>query len=145
MNMLATRLLAVLAAGLILAACSREAPPPATAPQAGDEAAAEAPPPPRAAPAAEPEYQIQPFPVSGVPLCDSYASEARRCLNQPGHDNQRRRATERAILELLEDVTPENPGDPPNPWLEGSCRTGIEALARRFPGCDVQNPERAGR
>ncbi len=91
---------------------------------------------PPAAAATVANYEIPPFPLSNVEICDRYASEARRCLNQVASDDERY-AYERDIKSLLEKVTPK-PGESANEWLTSDCRRGLDTLAKRFPQCTVQ-------
>lgn len=81
-------------------------------------------------------YQIPPFPLSNVQICDHYASEARRCLNQVAKEDKRY-AYERDIKSLLKKVTPK-PGQPVNEWLTSDCRRGLDSLAMRYPQCTIQ-------
>ena len=140
----------LLACSLVLAACGKdskqpEAPPAAsTAPavpegQSQPVTAGTAPPQAEATPApagTAAGYQIPPFPVSNVAVCDRYASEARRCLNEYGTDKLRH-AYEHDIRTMLQKVTPKE-GQPVNEWLTGDCRRDLESLALRFKQCSVQ-------
>lgn len=91
----------------------------------------------QAAPAATvASYEIPPFPLTNIQICDHYASEARRCLNQVASDDKRH-AYEKDITTLLEKVTPE-PGQAANEWLTSDCRRGLDTLAKRFPQCTIQ-------
>lgn len=91
---------------------------------------------PPAAAATVASYEIAPFPLSNIQICDQFASEARRCLNQVAPDDQRR-AYEKDINALLQKVTPE-PGQPANEWLTSDCRRGLDTLTQRYPQCAVQ-------
>ena len=139
---------ALLAAGLTLGACSKDSQPEsapattATAPEAPPVAnhpmtPATAPPQAQPTPAAtSASYEIPPFPISNIEICDRYASEARRCLNQYATDEQRH-AYERDISSLLQKVTPKE-GQAPNEWLTSDCRRGLGTLAQKFRQCGIQ-------
>lgn len=82
------------------------------------------------------EYQMPPFPISNVDICDKYASEARRCLNKVANSAERH-ASAGSIDALLKKVTSE-PGQRPNEWLAADCRRGLDTLKVRYPQCDIQ-------
>ncbi|MGB8636395.1 MAG: hypothetical protein WCD36_14110 [Rhodanobacteraceae bacterium] len=139
----------VLLASLALASCSDDTQ--SSAPASASTAAATpagvdhpmepstSPPPETPAPASAATvagYEIPPFPLSNVGICDRYASEARRCLNEVATDDKRR-AYERDINSLLKKVTPK-PGEPVNEWLTSDCRRGLGLLAQRYPQCAIQ-------
>lgn len=140
----------LLACSLLLAACGKDSKQPGTPPSASTAPAvpegtshpmtpSTTPPQAEPAPAAAATtagYQIPPFPVSNVEICDRYASEARRCLNEVGTDQQRH-AYEQDVSSLLQKVTPRQ-GQPVNEWLTSDCRRSLDMLAARFKQCKIQ-------